>query len=130
MTNRLTKKVENEERYIANNFKREHGERLLTAIDNYNAKVYNKLGRIEDLEEQIGCPLEVVFKALTNGFKFIISSHKLGTQNQRVNQMIYCDYAYLYYANDVKEWCISTINDYFYLKDYKKTWWLKEDKSE
>lgn len=48
---RLTKKVENEERYIANNFKREKGKRLFTAIDNYNAKVYNKLGKLEDLIE-------------------------------------------------------------------------------
>ena len=49
---RLTKKVENEEKYIANNFKREKGERLFAAIDNYNAKVYNKLGQLEDLMEK------------------------------------------------------------------------------
>ena len=84
----------------------------------------------QDLEEQIGCPLDVVFKALKNGFKFKISSHKLGTKQETVEQIIYCDYAYIYYANDIKEWCISTINDYFYLKDYQKIWWLKEDKSE
>jgi hypothetical protein len=98
-------------------------------LDSANQVVHELLG-YKQLEEQIGCPLEVIFKALTNGFKFIVSNHKLGTLNQRVNQMIYCDYAYLYYPNDVKEWCISTINDYFYLKDYQKTWWLKEDKSE
>jgi hypothetical protein len=89
-----------------------------------------KLRQLEDLEEQLGCPLDVVFKALKNGFKFKILSHKLGTKNETVEQIIYCDYAYIYYADDIKEWCISTINDYFYLKDYKKTWWLKEDKSE
>ena len=93
-------------------------------------EIMEKLGELEDIEEQLGCPLDVVFKALTNGFKFIVSSHKLGTLNQIVNQMIYCDYAYLYYANDVNAWCIATIHDCFYLKDYKKTWWLKEDKSE
>jgi hypothetical protein len=92
--------------------------------DNYEDDLFEKQ---KDIEEQIGCPLDVVFKALANGFKFIVSSHKLGTLNQIVNQIIYCDYAYLYYANDVNAWCIATIHDWFYLKDYKKTWWLKED---
>ena len=53
MKDRLTKKVENEERYIANNFKREKGERVLISCDKYNAKVYNKLGRLEDTFELI-----------------------------------------------------------------------------
>lgn len=48
---RLTKKIENEERYIANNFKREQGEWLFSAVENYNNKVYNKLGKLEDLLE-------------------------------------------------------------------------------
>lgn len=89
-----------------------------------------KLGQLEDIEEKLGCPLDVVFKALSNGFKYRAVCHKLGTKQENVEQIIYCDYAYIYYADDVKAWFISTINECFYLKDYKKTWWLKEDKSE
>jgi hypothetical protein len=64
---RLNKKVENEDRYIANNFKREKGESVLNACDNYNAKVYKKLGELEDLEEEIGCPLEMYVSIHENG---------------------------------------------------------------
>ena len=30
-------------------------------------KVYNKLGKLEDIEDELGCPLDVVFKALKEG---------------------------------------------------------------
>ena len=30
-------------------------------------KVYNKLGQIEDLEDELGCSLETLFNALKNG---------------------------------------------------------------
>jgi len=137
MTNRLTKKDKNGKYYtVATELGL--GGKSINPITNWIedceernfGNPIDKLGRLEDLEEQIGCPLDVVFKALKNGFKFKISSHKLGTKQETVEQIIYCDYAYIYYANDIKEWCISTINDYFYLKDYQKTWWLKEDKVE
>lgn len=92
--------------------------------------LYNKLGRLEDLEEELGCPLEVVFKALTNG----IYTH------WNWNCDLYDETEELSYIENIyfgknpfdkislmfgykKE---STID----LKDYKKTWWLKEDKSE
>ena len=122
MTNRLTRKT-NQYDDTDYGYVRKYEDTELPEI-------MEKLGELEDIEEQIGCPFDVVFKALKNGFKFKILSHKLGTKQETVEQIIYCDYAYIYYADDIKEWCISTINDYFYLKDYKKTWWLKEDKSE
>lgn len=150
---KLTKKIENEERYIANNFKREHGERLFEAIDNYNAKVYNKLGsledlmekyKIEDLEEldklltmatsdeelskQVGCPLEVYVKLRYNTPIFD-ESGCWGI----LNYIDYNEKLKVYYMEVVffskKEGCKNCVRS-FLLADYKKTWWLKEDKSE
>lgn len=84
-----------------------------------------KLGKLEDLEEELGCPLEVMLKALKYGFY-----DKYGKW--------YKDYDF----NLKYDWLLSNPNDkylifdgediYFELKlrDYKKTWWLKEDMSE
>ena len=67
--------------------------------------------KCHNLEEQLGCPLEVVEKALTNGI----------------------------YINGQEGLCIVyryrkmlTVNQLLgvWIKDYKKTWWLREDKSE
>ena len=122
---RLTKKVENEERYIANNFKREQGERLFAAIDKYDNKVYNKLGKIEDLAEQIGCPLGLVLVPYSLSGLKKIWYHKQWCDVVRV----------VAYEEATRPYMEVRCKDYKYLKtifldDYKNTWWLKEDKSE
>ena len=80
--------------------------------------VDNKLGKLEDLEEQLGCPLEVVFKALKEG---IIIDRELPKYKVIIgfeeNELC------LYIEQKFPKWKYK-------LKDYKKTWWLREDKSE
>ncbi len=148
---RLTKKVENEDRYIANNFKREKGESVLNACDNYNAKVYNKLGKIEDLldqynvkdleeldklltmatsyeelSKQIGCPLEVIFKAL-KGFYY---KNDVGgiTQAPKPITIAFDEFSKAYYLESGDgEW---TSYNNVSLSGHKNTWWLKETKEE
>ena len=114
---RLTEKVKNTEDYI----------RLATKD---KQEFINKLGRIEDLEEQIGCPLEVVFKAIKNG---IYTNWDWYYDEFDINaELAHIDNVY-YGVNPFEKISImfrykkETIID---LKDYKKTWWLKEDKSE
>lgn len=109
---RLTEKVKNTDDYVK-----------LATRD--KQEFINKLGKLEDLEEEIGCPLEVMLKVLKYGFY-----DKYGKW--------YKDYDF----NLKYDWLLSNPNDkylifdgediYFELKlrDYKKTWWLKEDKSE
>lgn len=80
---------------------------------------YDKLGKLEDLEEQLGCPLEVVVKAINKGiFSEDLPSGKIvmwhGLRLSRVET----------------EWYLSNEKICVGLKDYKKTWWLKEDRSE
>ena len=82
-----------------------------------------KLGKLEDLEEQLGCPLEVVFKLV----------------NQ--NELYYQFYDELQHWTSVKVdlrkkvvWYCKQVGGHYAcsqpLSNYGKTFWLKEDKSE
>ena len=77
------------------------------------------------LEEEIGCPIEVVFKALKNGF---YDEYRNWYREYNFNLI----YNWLL-SNPNEKYLSLTIEDTdfeFKLKDYKKTWWLREDKSE
>jgi len=110
--NRLTKKV-------GDNYCSQSG-------DFYD--LYNKLGKLEDLEEQLGCPLEVVFKALENGI-YIKNSIYNGVPE-------YIRTVGLVYMNDMYGFALTCFNEkaeqmgIYLASEYKLTWWLKEDKSE
>lgn len=80
----------------------------------------NKLGKLEDLEEELGCPLEVIGKALKSGVYHILGSGKMYLER--------C--LKLNYYSGIEEWSLIKKGLSFNLKDYKKTWWLKGDKSE
>lgn len=75
------------------------------------------VGRLEDLEEQIGCPFEVLFRALKDGIY----------HNEKFEHPILILDEDSFKENSFNLMVVGTI---VYLKEYKKTWWLKEDKSE
>lgn len=84
-----------------------------------------KLYELENLEEQLGCPLDVVFKALENGIytKESEVDNKLelfevrGIEKKGVSVISkFCSYAECDFTCEYKY--------------YKKTWWLREDRSE
>ena len=93
----------------------------------YPLEAKEKLGKLEDLEERIGCSIEVIFRALKDGIYtnsnifyngdeveyFKVRGAKLEGLSVISNDAPYpeCDFT-----------C--------YYKNYKKTWWLKADKSE
>ena len=71
-----------------------------------------KKEQLEDIEEEIGCPLEVVFKALKQMFVF----HKENGKIELLGLHIKSNELYLYgFVED------TTKAVYLYLKDYKKT---------
>ena len=94
-------------------------------------KLLKDLDRLEELEKATGCPLEVREKAL-NGF--YIPGYGYVSNND--------DFIYLrkddkgYYLKVVIHPSKPTQSHFYgycdihYLKDYKKTWFLKEDRSE
>ena len=95
-------------------------------------EIYNKLGKLEDLEEQIGCPLEILVKAIKNGIWFINEDDKLEYIDEALcfntilntDKLVFDNYGY--HCKNIEK----VKGNQIYLEDYKKTWWLKEDKSE
>ena len=98
---------------------------------------YRELIKFRELEEQIGCPLDVIHKAMMNGFYDSKTHTFYDSKNYDIK---YCvDRDGFNYARIEAYEDISKINDNIYTlkccidvwcSDYKKTWWLKKDKSE
>ena len=80
-----------------------------------------KLGKLEDLEEEIGCPLEVLGKALIQNCFYVA----------QWNEYRETDIGFIpeeqIFVISIDEW---ENGNTLLLSDYKKTWWLKESKSE
>ena len=99
-------------------------------------KAIEKLGKLEDLEEELGYSLEFIFKVLKSP-KIYIEGMNVRSEyddrfkfNAKANQYIINPYAI---DGKKPEFLFVDRWDYGYdlrMKDYKKTWWLKEDKSE
>ena len=79
----------------------------------------NKLGKLEDLEDQLGCPLDVVFKALQNGVYYEVVANCMKYMVVDLSFNFSGDFI-LYFDDE----------EYLLVRNYKKTWWLKKDKSE
>lgn len=86
----------------------------------------NKLGKLEDLEDELGCPLHVVFKALKDNH--IIFKHVVGLNNPSINLETHKVLGLICIGGKFGlELCDGVFGDEFYVdtKDYQKTWWLK-----
>lgn len=91
---------------------------------NYRALIHEKLGKLEDLEEELGCPLEVVIEALIEGITFEHRGFNLRSNDIHLfyfnNKWIMRVYAFIQgYGSNVYD---------LELKDYGKIWWLKGEK--
>jgi len=114
--NRFTEKVKNTDDYI----------RLATKD---KQAFINKLGILEDLAEEIGCPLEIVITPYFKRGKLEVFYR--GKMREVIRVVAFEEatrpYMDVFYRDNEKEmFKVKTI----WLEDYKKTWWLKEDKSE
>jgi hypothetical protein len=102
------------------------------------SQVVHELLGYKQLEEELGCSLEVVVKALKNGVyvldeetggtKLILRGFINSTQDYEDGTFGFIDDRYWAMKKlEVTGLCVPI---YYAWKDYKKTWWLKEDKSE
>ena len=81
----------------------------------------NKLGRLEDIEEELGCPLEVVFKAMKQGYIYVYDNHYNFDDYTKTKAKITFnnDKFYIGFARNTRR-----------LQDYQISWWLKREKDE
>lgn len=84
--------------------------------------VVEKLGQLEDLEDELGCPLDVVVKALKEGvyFNFYRNTYREFIEPSELS----LKFSVYYYCIYFEQWGDGYVID---LKDYGKTWWLKGD---
>lgn len=125
---RLTRKVGNE--YISTNI--DYFEFINLDDEEWNKfiKVIEKLGKLEDLGEQIGIPLEFVLKE-------IIGKNIYYLQESNYADYVDCELATGLgrerdpFSAELGEWQIETDSCYtFETSEYKKTWWLSEEEAE
>ena len=86
-----------------------------------NNMIFNKLGKLEDIEEEFGCPLDEIFKALKD--RKLVSINTISSEKPEITLGIYKilglmfdgeNYVlYIYKDNDLT---------YVYTKDFGKTW--------
>lgn len=105
----------------------------------YYEQIIFKLGQLEDLEDKLGCSLEVVFKALKEGIIVPKDQFDLDEENEREyafsnyihSNMIIEEEIGLYYFSASEEFYLGLkTKDGFYdypLKDHGKTWFLPSD---
>lgn len=129
--NRLTKNISNKQTYCGYevkdckyqqiyDFKRYN--ELEDYVDSDLTLAIDKLGKLEDLEEQIGCPLDVRCKVVCDSIIY--------DENGIEYKVVYIHKEYFDceepFDNDIGYTKLCA----FEWKGYKKTWWLKENKEE
>lgn len=102
--------------------------------------VSTKLGKLEDLEEELGCPLEVFLGLATHNIDEIFIEYDDFSGNYASpyctdEDIVKANVCGFYDNNEIDglskpEWLIETNLGTFPLSDYKKHLWLKKDKSE
>lgn len=90
----------------------------LGLYQNENENLTKDIEKYWGIEQELGCSLDVVFKALNEGI--YIATEKIDFFLR----------PRLYFSDDYKNWCFElAFGGYVvHLKDYQKTWWLKGEK--
>ena len=87
-------------------------------VDDFNT-IKQALIQAQDLEEQLGCPLEVLSTISKNGFYYDYGY----IPPYRISRIDIFNKEIMYYDEEKDCFIVK-------IENYKKTWWLKEDKSE
>ena len=90
-------------------------------------EIVAKLGGFEDIEEQLGCPLDIRERALKQKSDKGLFIDTVDNDGKKWKGYHKCELMYDGFNNK-----FYWTNGFFaeYLDQYKKTWWLKSDKIE
>lgn len=86
-----------------------------------------KLCQLEDIEDELGIDLVTLFKALKNG---CYAKETFDYMGKEQTQIIFTEFTYFYYADDIGAYFIHIRTKNHYLKDYGKTWALTKEELE
>lgn len=92
-------------------------------------ELYKKAQKYIELTDKLGCPLDVLFKALQNGVWVEANPIDIDFENPKT---MYLE-KFLTLEKRLDETLCLDAKDYvdeLELKDYKKTWWLSETKED
>ena len=102
----------------------------------------NELKRLKDLEKELGCPLEVMFRALEEGIVINEEGYvNSAYDNEEFNAEEDSHYNWLTLSKMVDDYYFEDINHPYgdsecgdigcrvKLSDYQKTWWLQGEKN-
>lgn len=108
------------------------------------SRAFAEVIEYKKIEEELGCPMDIVFRALKQGYIYA----NVYTEDETIKWQITHFTRYEGFSKDFG-YVLQTINgvkcglgrngynqyihldcEIFMLKEYKKTWWLNEDKSE
>ena len=109
---RLTKKHDGRGSYT------QFGDKYIPNHNIRHKQFVEKLGKLEDIEEELGIPLEVLFKALKDGFWFKDSGRVFLAKQAGVFNGVSGTYWFSGMGTMVK------------VKDYGKTWSLNKEELE
>lgn len=105
----------NERDYLTEREHREFYKVVKTAL--------KRLESLDQLQEELGCPFEVVFKAFKNGI--YVYDYTANKEKLTLVEVLFIDGRGIYF--DLSGYFPEWINSQK-LSDYKKTWWLDESK--
>lgn len=95
----------------------------------YGGKVIDKLGQLEDIEEELGIELSVLFKAIKNGVW--VWNDKKHTEYFKDKVYGFTNYKTKDGLTEYKTKTFRLIGvDYYEMKDYGKTWALTKEELE
>ena len=105
------------------------GDKYLPAHNIKHKQCVNKLGQLEDLEEEIGMSLLLLFRILKHGriihkYKIFCASKKMILESSIINGLFYESGQYGLEVYNEEDDIDEEYNDfkYVYIKDYGKTW--------
>lgn len=91
-------------------------------------QMFDKLYALEDLEDELGCPLEIISKILLGKLDEIIVNYGDGGYGSPYTEYITANVTSNIYHDIRKGIVIETNICEIPLKDYGVNWWLKGDK--
>lgn len=127
---RLTEFRKDQNQYFCKDFKIDEEKGLIVSVDNFNRAVVNKLGPLEDAEEEFGVDLTTLIKALKYGAWFVDKRdcHKffaMCTLCSKIDGKFDCAQEEMIFNG------FMLLDQLFglghELKDYGKTWALSKD---